>query len=280
MYMDRKKAGQVGRETVAILEKGQYQAPNGQQVSIRDSVQQAIAHTTTYRPDAELPPLAQPSTEYLTDITVDNITTLQAARTLQESGYRVAALNFASAKNPGGGFQNGARAQEESLARSSGLFACIEGNPMYAYHRSNRSCMYSHYAIFSPDVPVFRKDEGELLSTPYPVSFLTCPAVNAGVVRSRKRASKRDITNEMNERIHRVLHIAALHEHDAIVLGAWGCGVFRNDPTDIARMFARALTSTFDGRFRHVAFAVLDSSKKQHFIGPFYDSFGRRSLVS
>lgn len=75
----------------------------------------------------------------------------------------VAALNFASATHPGGGFLSGARAQEESIARSSGLFACLEGREMYSWHRSRLDAMYSDWIIYSPDVPVFRTDDGELL---------------------------------------------------------------------------------------------------------------------
>ena len=57
----------------------------------------------------------------------------------------------ASAKHPGGGFLGGARAQEESLARSSGLYACINGNPMYDHHKAHGDAMYTDYAIYSPD---------------------------------------------------------------------------------------------------------------------------------
>src|SRR5919108_730072 len=76
-------------------------------------------------------------------------------------------LNFASAKHPGGGFLGGARAQEETLARASGLYASLVGNPMYAFHKAQDDPMYSNYAIYAPDVPVLRTDEGLLLSEPY-----------------------------------------------------------------------------------------------------------------
>ena len=75
----------------------------------------------------------------------------------------VAALNFAAAGSPGGGFLNGARAQEESIARSSGLLAAIEPCQMYAFHRARQDAMYTDWVIYSPDVPVFRTDEGALL---------------------------------------------------------------------------------------------------------------------
>jgi len=89
-------------------------------------------------------------------------------------------LNFASATHPGGGFLSGARAQEEYLARSSGLYACIRDNPMYAFHRSRSDPHYTNYAVYSPEVPVFRSDDGSLLDEPYTVGIITSPAVNAG----------------------------------------------------------------------------------------------------
>ena len=89
-----------------------------------------------------------------------NATTLEVARGLADEGHRVAALNFASARNPGGGFLTGARAQEESLARASGLYAMLLDDPMYDHHRSRKDPLYTAWVIYSPDVPVFRLDEG------------------------------------------------------------------------------------------------------------------------
>src|SRR5207253_843688 len=99
-------------------------------------------------------------------------TTLASARRLVAAGQRPAALNFASAKHPGGGFLNGALAQEESLARSSALYACLVGNPMYTFHQAQSDALYTDYAIYSPDVPVFRGDDGALLPEPYLCSFI------------------------------------------------------------------------------------------------------------
>src|SRR5205814_6023280 len=112
---------------------------------------------------------------FATSFQVVNRTTLDAARRLLDldPGADVLCLTFASAKHPGGGFLGGARAQEESLARTSGLYACINGNPMYAFHQAHSDAMYTDYAIYSPDVPVFRNDEGQLLDQPYLCSFIT-----------------------------------------------------------------------------------------------------------
>lgn len=63
------------------------------------------------------------------------------------------------------------------------------------------------------------------------------------------------------------------HNHNAIVLGAWGCGAFGNDPRAIAPLFHRALTENFSGAYRDVVFAVVDWSLERRFIGAFEAAF-------
>jgi uncharacterized protein (TIGR02452 family) len=267
----RERAAKLGRETVKILEAGHYRAHTGERVEIAGLVRKAVDGTRAYPPDQPIPDI-QPGSQ-TTHIEVENETTLAAARRLITAGRRVAALNFASARNPGGGFLSGARAQEESLARSSGLYACLAGQPMYAYHRARRDPMYTDYAIYSPDVPVFRTDDGTLLEQPHLCSFITCPAVNAGVVLQRDPSRKPEIRTAMQQRIARVLTIAALQKHDTLVLGAWGCGAFGNDSREIAELFEQALSGGFRGVFSQVVFAIVDWSNDSQFIGPFYSAF-------
>ena len=180
MSIARSHSREIARSTMAILEAGEYRTESGTLVSISDRLQQAISGTESCPPDVDIPTI-RPGVEP-TRITVDNMTTLAAVAMVAAEGYSPAALNFASAKNPGGGFLKGARAQEESLARASGLYPCIASNPMYDYHRSRHDCMCSHYAIYSPGVPVIREDDGRLLEQPVCCAFITAPAVNAGVV--------------------------------------------------------------------------------------------------
>ena len=98
-----------------------------------------------------------------------------------ENQCRCAVLNFASAKNPGGGFINGAMAQEESLAASSCLYKTLTAHE--TYYKMNRACstmIYTDHAIFSPDVVFFRDGRFGLLKEPVEASVLTLPAVNMG----------------------------------------------------------------------------------------------------
>ncbi|MFD0688913.1 TIGR02452 family protein [Actinomadura fibrosa] len=261
--MSRHPRRMTAQETVAILERGDYQAPSGRTVQISEALDRAVRGTVLYRPD-ELDrllrrlPAAEPA-ETLIEVTGE--TTLAAARRLRAPGTVPFALNFASAKNPGGGFLNGAHAQEEGLARSSGLYASLRAaGEFYDFHRAQRDLLYSDHMIYSPDVPVFRDDAGRLLEEPYGVAFLTSPAPNRGAIRDPAAAAR--VPEVLRERARKVLAVALANGHRRLVLGAWGCGVFRNDPDEVADAFARLLRpgAEFGNRFERVVFAVWDTA--------------------
>ena len=194
---------------------------------------------------------------------------------LVADGTDVLALNFASAKNPGGGFLGGASAQEESLARASGLYATLE--PRTGYYDANRRCgtaLYTDHMILSPGVPVFRDDADRLLEEPYRVSFVTCPAPNAGAVRANEPGRAGEILPTLRRRARGILGVAAAEGFDAPVLGAWGCGVFQNDPAEVAGVFADLLAGEFKGAFARVAFAVLDGSRDAATLAAFEGALG------
>mgnify|MGYP002385391915 CR=1 FL=1 len=232
----------------------------------------AVTGTLSYPPEAKLPrPVPG---QHQTILEVVNSSTLTVAQLLAEASERVCALNFASAKHPGGGFLGGARAQEESLCRSSGLYVCIRTNDMYRRHADLGGGFYTNYAIYSPNVPVFKDDEGTLLAQPYLCSFITAPAVNAGAYLKENHSKGEKLQQEMAARINKVLAIAAEQKTEALILGAWGCGVFQNDSGLIASLFHQALGGAFFGVFPRVVFAILDWSDDHHFIGPFQREFG------
>ena len=261
--MNRQQRTALAQETVQIMERGAYQAPSGRPISIGEALAAATSGTRLYVPedyDRLLAEVAALPAAGATTLAVSQRTTLAAARSLVEDYPSVACLNFASARNPGGGFLNGSQAQEESLARSSGLYAALQTQPeFYAYHRRERSPLYSDRVIFSPHVPVFRDDDGALLDEPWTATFLTCPAVNASATRCNSPERLPEIPAAMERRTRMVLAVAARHGCAALVLGAWGCGVFGNDPALIAATFRRVLAEPlFAGRFAHVEFAIFD----------------------
>ncbi|RYE89754.1 MAG: TIGR02452 family protein, partial [Myxococcales bacterium] len=138
--MARKPAAELARRMMTILERGEYEV-GGRTVSIAHELERAVAATREIDPDTAIAPVVPGARA--TRIEVTRETTLDAARRLHGEGLAPCALTFASARNPGGGFLNGARAQEESLARSSGLYACLSHRRMYAHHRERHDALYS-----------------------------------------------------------------------------------------------------------------------------------------
>lgn len=271
----------IANGTLAALEAGQYTSPDGATIAIRDLLATCVSNTRYYEPD-DLDAMyqqgvAQPGGS-ATTFALANETTLQAcARLVASQSYqRIGVLNFASARNPGGGFLRGARAQEESLARSSGLYYSLRQYPQfYEYHRALDTTLYSDRMIYSPACPVLRDDEGNWLAQPYLVDFITSPAPNAGAVIRNEPHNRGRIAPTLMQRAGKVLALAAHHRCEALVLGAWGCGVFQNDPATVARVFADHLGphGVFGGRFHHVSFAVYDTSRARDTIGAFVASF-------
>jgi uncharacterized protein (TIGR02452 family) len=197
---------------------------------------------------------------------VANETTLAAARNLIDEGLRPLALNFANGVQPGGGFLLGARAQEEVLCRSSALFSTLVGDRMYDANRRYAPHASSDWLILSPDVPVFRSEDARNLPEPWLLGFVTCAAPYAPAL---GQPASGDL---LQKRIERLLDVAGAYAYDTLVLGAWGCGAFANDPARTARDFRSALEAR-EGVFREVVFAIADWSKERRYLGPFRDLF-------
>ncbi|WP_395294937.1 TIGR02452 family protein [Kitasatospora hibisci] len=259
-----------------IAERGSYRAAGGELVQVGERLAAARAGTVPYTPQA-LDALVReggpgPLTGAAGAVEVTAEGSVEAARRLVGAG-RVGVLNFASARNPGGGYLRGARAQEEDLCRSALLYTClVEAPDYYEAHRASTDLRYSHRVIVSPDVPVIRDGEGELLAQPYPVTFLTSPAPNAGQL--ERRSAGTDVRGVLAERAVRVLAAAARHEVRTLVLGAWGCGVFRNDPAQVAAAFEGALAQ-YGAAFERVVFAVWDRTPVSANRAAFEVRFGR-----
>ena len=276
---NREARARIATETLDIAERGSYELHGGGTVSIGAAQAAAVAGTAMYRPD-DLVALAGDADNGDRDdgadtrIEVHNCTTFAGAQLLlaDEAEADVLCLNFASARNPGGGFLGGSQAQEEALCRASGLYPCLLTKPeYYEVNRANPSALYTDHLIYSPRVPVFRDDADQLIAEPYAVSMITAPAPNAGAIRLNDPDAASDIGETMRRRIDAVLAVAVDRGHHHLVLGAWGCGVFGNDPGEVAGLFREALTTPpFAGAFSRVLFAVLDFSAELHTFVPFH----------
>ena len=269
--MDRKA---MAKETLEIMERGYYEPSfhketedtgHKTKIIIKEDMEQSIGSSTLITPAAGEEILekfsacarcSRPETR------VENISTVEAIRILaSERKAAIGVLNFASAKKPGGGFLNGAMAQEESLAVSSTLYPTLTAHEeYYKENRAYKSMMYLDYGIYSPEVVFFRDGAFRLSETPVKASVLTLPAVNMGQV-LLKRENVQKAKSVMRRRMKLALGIFAEHKAKHLVLGAYGCGVFRNDPREVAAWWRELLEEGMGQYFDSVFHAVLDRSK-------------------
>ncbi|OQD57092.1 TIGR02452 family protein [Streptomyces phaeoluteigriseus] len=278
----------IARETEEAVAAGAYRTPDGREIPLAAAIGAAREGTRMVGPDPVPVPdtVRRPAAETVRETAADTVrrtvaegargtisetapaeprievtgeSSLEAARRLADAP--VAVLNFASARNPGGGYLNGAQAQEEALCRGSALYTCLLRAPeFYDHHRAHRDPFYTDRVIHSPAVPVFRDDRGRFLPEPYTAGFLTAAAPNAGVVLRTAPERASELPRALAVRAERVLETAAAHGYRRLVLGAWGCGVFRNDPVQVAGAFRSLLGpgGRFERTFAHVVFGVLD----------------------
>lgn len=267
---------EIAKDTLRILEQGYFETPSNKKIGISETQRSAEKGTITYSPSMSDILLKEEKVgqNFETEIIISGQTTLDAVRQLVSQGNQdVLCLNFASAKNPGGGFLGGAQAQEESIARATGLYPCLlKAREYYETHRNTKSCFYTDYMIYSPNVPILKDEDGNNLHELVTAAIITSPAVNTGVVKRNEVERVGEIEGVMKRRIEKVLAIALKHGHTTLVLGAWGCGVFQNDPADIARYFKQVIKEKFPYSFRKIVFAIY--ARDERFIKAFYEEFG------
>ena len=193
-------------------------------------------------------------------------------------GQHVAVHNFASASNPGGGVVNGASAQEECLCRCSGLYFNLNTRAMwdgfYQPHRDAHDPIHNDDIIYTPGVTVFKTDTAmpELMpeSDWYDVDVITCAAPNLRNQPSNKYntrdGNKQTVMKDKNllalheKRLRRILEVALSEGCDTIILGAFGCGAFQNNPEVVAQA-NRNVIKDYLHAFKNIEFAVYCSPR-------------------
>ena len=170
------------------------------------------------------------------------------------STRKMAVLNFASYKNPGGRFLDGSMAQEEVLCHNSILYNVLSRFPeYYAWNNKYKNKgLYTNRALYTPNV-LFCPYDG--VNT-FVCDVITCAAPNKSAGWKYRTITENENYVELNDRIHFVLDIAAENNVDTLILGAFGCGTFGQNPNDVASLFDNCLQSTHYNRFNRVIFAV------------------------
>lgn len=190
---------------------------------------------------------------YNTEITVEDIDSVNSVIKESKGGKRVCVLNFASYKNPGGYFLQGSSAQEEALCHYSNLYNILVKFRDSYYDINKQSLnngLYTNKSIYTVDV-VFKKDNDECVA-----DVITCAAPNKKVAHIYRGIHESVVYMNMRERINHILRITAIKELDVLILGAFGCGVFGNNPYDVASIFKNLLENDYKGKFKKIVFAI------------------------
>ncbi|MEN2401366.1 TIGR02452 family protein [Flavobacterium sp. MC2016-06] len=271
--MNKNYRVEIANKTLEIIKNGFYEY-KGKKISVEKELKESIENTFTIAPKDWDAILKTPiENKFETEIVTKNCSTIEAIT--EEKKGKICVLNFASAKNPGGGFLGGASAQEESLARSSSLYETqIKEKAMYNFNKNQSSFLYSDYMIYSPNVLFWNDDSGNYFEKPLDADVITATAPNKGAMMQHNR--KEEITaieKSLKERMDKVLAIALKQKSNTIILGAWGCGVFRNEPKDVAQLFKEIIAEKYAGAFKKIVFAVFDNSEKKSNFKYFEDAF-------
>ena len=223
-------------------------------------------------------------------IIVSGKRTLEAASAYK--GKKVCILNFASATNPGGGVVHGSSAQEESLCRCSTLYFCLDTPELmrdfYLPHRKAGNPLYNDDIIYSPDVYVIKTDT----SFPdrmkendwYQVNVITCAApnlrerpsnaMNPNAGNKAAKITEQELRSLLETRIRRIFKLAAAEGNEVLILGAFGCGAFRNPPDVVADVF-RQITGEFTRQFETIEYAVFHTDRETENYKAFKRAFSK-----
>lgn len=214
-------------------------------------------------------------------VTVSRKRTFEAARAYIDDGLRTVVLNFASAIKPGGGVEKGSVAQEEALCKCSTLYFCINTWQMwsdfYHPHREEYDYLHNDDCIYTPNVMVFKSDTNKPTMLPhdewYQVNVITCAAPKLWqYTQNPKKPWEGYATVEVmdeelrkihEKRLRRILDIAAINGNEAVILGAFGCGAYRNNP-DVVALAASEVIDDYLHTFRAIEFAIYSTSRRQH----------------
>lgn len=221
--------------------------------------------------EAEVIPTPELNIYKKANVVVSKKRSYEAAKVYK--GNHVAVHNFASATNPGGGVVNGAGAQEECLCRCSNLYFCLNTPDMwgmfYTPHRAAHDPIHNDDIIYTPDIVVFKTDTDrpELMERDdwYIVDVITCAApnlrenpsnrYNSGDGTRAVTPSNRELQVIHEKRLRRILDSAVINHADTVILGAFGCGAFCNEPQVVATAAANVVRD-YMYAFKNIEFAV------------------------
>lgn len=274
------------RNTIEIVNQGGYVTETGETYAFPDDAEM-MRKTEFYEQEIQLPEIVHNYRQTIVD--VQNIDCLYAGARLKEQGYNPAVLNMASRRNPGGGVSTGAGAQEETLFRRTNLFRSLYQFAPYAEQYGVKPSHHQYPldrnfgGVYTPDAIYFRESEQKgyaLLEEPVNLSFITVAGMNRPDLTDDGYIADHHV-EPIKNKIRTIFRMGLAHGHDSLVLGALGCGAFRNPPRHVARLFHEVMEeSEFKNKYRRIVFAILDdhNAHQRHNpegnFRPFVEEFG------
>lgn len=197
----------------------------------------SIETSRIYGPQAPQVPRKYRQEHQVNLVALDSVSCLYQLHQEKVSG-KIAILNYASYKNPGGQFLAGSAAQEEALCHESILYpvlAAFDGT-YYAANRGNlNKALYTDRAIYSPDV-LFERDGKQIFA-----DVITCASPNFTTAHRYQHVSIEENDEVMQQRINFMYQVAEANKVDVLIAGAWGCGVFGQYASHVCRMLVKEL---------------------------------------
>ena len=248
--------------------------------SLSEAVEASIEDLSVYS-ENEYPRIADNIKVKNTVISVTEHRSFEAAAIIHEKApdRRIAVLNFANAFCAGGGVKDGASAQEECLCRESTLFPVLDTPKAFKYFYKYNHCRADYKAldnvIYSPDIIVFKDDSDFPQKLPdnkrFKVDVITSAAPDLRAPFKIVFPSQEPYMSEAEQfalhvkRAIHILSIAAYKGAEALVLGAFGCGVFNNNPETVAKAYKTAI-DVFPKYFEEIEFAVYCRDDKRNYL--------------
>ena len=261
----RDMRARVFQETIRIVDQGYYVSPDGERHDF-SKLKEMIEGTEFV--SRELPPVDCAPVKGGTQVEVVNEDCLEVAERLVDEGYAPALLNMASRRNPGGGVIGGAGAQEETVFRRTDLFKSLYQFASYACQYGLRKSRFQYPldqnfgGIYTPDVTYFRDSEANdyrLLDNPTDFAVITVAGINRPDLTPDGREIAEYLVPTVKDKMRTIFRLGLRHGCDSLVLGALGCGAFRNPPRHIARLFHEVMEEPeFRDRYRRIVFAILE----------------------
>lgn len=242
----------IAKETTKIIKERQYEV-DGEIISLPDLDYESVEVISPKAGEELLSERQDTKKAAACNISIVAADSFQAARRYDNP----LVMNFANAHKPGGGFEMGATAQEEALCRCSTLIASIgseSAKEMYRYNNLHSVSVESDYMLLSK-VCVFRNEKCELVKDPFLAGVITVPAPNR--IGLAAFTPVKTISEAMVRRIRIMLLVAKEHNYKSLILGAWGCGAFHNDPENVANCFKTVLEDDgYASYFDNICFAI------------------------